>query len=255
MDTQRHWVEHGWSDGANSKSPSITSRATPETGGLRRPCLTSRIACCALLLLAVLAGCAVRAQYPDATGTHTVPPERSVRRLVSVWVEQLGQYVRQEGAGDPAALSQLRVLRSRQVLRPARIMFSALDVDAEEPGRDGWDVEGLLIGKQAGTHNSYVFLVGIVARDGYRPLEVQDIRLVALSAGPGQFSWAMSPRQPNALRNYSETFRSFAAVRFPSDTDEFVMKVENDRVRVQERRSWAEWSLPLGAERSFASDN
>ena len=64
---------------------------------------------------------------------------------------------------------------------------------AHVPSRDGWDVEGVLIGKQtSGMQNWYVFLVGIVARSGYRPSWIQDMRLVAFSAHDGKLAWEMS---------------------------------------------------------------
>src|SRR5262249_36774930 len=121
-------------------------------------------------LLAVLGGCAVRAPHPDGLPTQTNLPDRTTHRLVAGWEQQVTQYIGAEGGGDPAVIARSRVLHSRDARRPARITFDALDVDAAISGRDGWDLEGVLIGKQStGTRNWYVFLVAVVARSGYRP--------------------------------------------------------------------------------------
>jgi hypothetical protein len=252
---QKNPVDTRCADGVKAVTPSPASHDTSGNGCVG-PSL--RIARVALLLLSILAGCAVRAPHPDATETqtHATLPERTVKHLVSVWKGQLGRYISEEGAGDPAVLSQARLLRSRDVLRPARITFDVLDVDAEVPSRDGWDVEGLLIGKQSsGTNNWYVFLVGIVSRAGYRPSSIQDIRLVGLSAKGGRLSWVMSAPDRNAVQRYWETFRGSAAVRFPGETDEFVMQLDEGRAWVQEVRSGANWSLPRDADSFLANGN
>lgn len=201
---------------------------------------------CVLLLLGVLAGCAVRAPHRDVIEPQVIPAERTVKRLVSAWEMKLERFVNQEGDGDPGVLSQTRVLHSRDVLRPARITFDVLDVDAQVPSRDGWDVEGVLIGKHSsGTRNWYVFLVGIVARSGYRPASIQDIRIVGVAAEKGELTWATSPSDREAVERYRETFRDYPMVRFPADMDRFVMNVSEDRASVQELGSGAEWSLQL----------
>ena len=219
-----------------------------------RVLLSPRVAGIALLLLGVIAGCAVRAPHPDGMEAQVGLPERTVKRLISVWEGQLARYINQEGDGDPAVLTQTRALHSRDVPRPARITFDVLDVDAQVPNRDGWDVQGVLLGKHStGTRNWYVFLVGILARRGYRPFSIEDIRLVGFSARGGQFSWVMSPPDRKAARRYWETFRASAAIRFPGETDQFIMEVDEDRATVQEIRSGAEWSLRPSADNSITS--
>jgi hypothetical protein len=124
--------------------------------------------------------------------------------------------------------------------------FDVLDVDAQVTSRDGWDVEGVLIGKHfSGARNWYVFLIGIVERSGYRPASIQDILIVGLAAEKGQLTWATSPSNREAVERYRETFRDYPMVRFPADTDRFVMNVSEDRASVQELQSGAEWSLEL----------
>lgn len=250
---QRRLVETNWSERVEANAGSIGSRATSGTVKAA-PALGVQVARAAFLLLSVLSGCAVRAPHPDGIGPQVSLPERTVQRLISVWEQQLGRYIAQEGGGDPAVLSQARVLRSRDVLRPARITFDALDVDSQVPGRDGWDVEGVLIGKHSiGDRNWYVFLVGIVARRGYRPVSIEDIRLVAFAAQKGDLLWVVSAPDHLAVQRYWETFGRSAAIRFPGETDQFVMQADEDRAWVRELRSGADWLLRRNAEDSPAA--
>ncbi len=208
----------------------------------------------ALLLLCVLAGCAVRAPRTDVVEPAAVLPEATVKRLISAWEQELARYISREGGGDPAALSRTQALHSRDVPRPARITFGVLDVEPIVPNRDGWDVQGLLIGKQAsGTRNWYVFAVGIVTRGGYRPSSIQDIRLVAFSAQGRKLSWQMSPADPQPVQRYRDAFSASAPVRFPGDTDSFSMNVDGERLSVQEVRSGATWALLLSSGSRAAS--
>jgi hypothetical protein len=196
------------------------------------------------LLFVALAGCATRTQTLPVAAP--VVPEGTVAQLVSAWQDEVCRYVDREGDGDPAVLSETKALRSRDALRPARITFGLLDVDAGVAARDGWDVQGVLVGRQAsGVVDRYVFLVGIVARSGYVPMAVQDIRPVGLSAQGGRLSWETGPADATAVQRYRETFRGSGAIRFPGDTDSFRMTVTADRVLVREARSGAEWWLPV----------
>jgi hypothetical protein len=199
------------------------------------------------LLFVALAGCATRAQTPPVA--TPVVPEGTVTQLVSAWQDQVCRYVDREGDGDPAVLSETKALRSRDALRPARVTFGVLDVDAGAPARDGWDVQGVLVGRQAsGAVDRYVFLVGIVARSGYVPVGLEDIRLVGLSAQGGKLSWETGPADATAVQRYREAFRGSGAIRFPGDTDNFRMTVAADRVSVREVRSGAEWGLQVRAD-------
>ena len=195
------------------------------------------------LLFVVLAGCASRSQTPDVAAAV---PEDTAAQLVSAWQGEVCRYIDREGDGDPAVLSETKALRSRDALRPARITFGVLDVNAGVAGRDGWDVQGVLVGRQtSGAVDRYVFLVGIVARSGYLPAGIQDIRLIGLSAQGGRLSWETSPADATTLQRYRETFRGAGAIRFPADTDNFRMTDATDRVSVREIRSGAEWSLQV----------
>jgi len=201
----------------------------------------------ALLAVGILAGCAARSPHPAVAEVQQDVPDARAQHLISVWQQQLGRYIKQEGDGDPAVLSRMLVLHSRDVVRPARIKFAILDVDATVPGRDGWDVEGVLVGKhRSGGQDWYLFMVGVVARSAYRPTSVADLRLVALAVQDGHSVWRTSRADAAALQSYRDTFHRSVPVRFPADTDQFSMTGSEDRVSVRETRSGAEWSLRLG---------
>jgi hypothetical protein len=201
-----------------------------------------------LVLVLLLSGCATRSPEPDGAAAHVKLTARAADRLLSVWQRELRQYIDREGDGDPALLSELRGLRSRDTPRPGRIVLGVLDVDASQPGRDGWDVQGVLVGKHAdGGRNWYVFLVGIVRRSDYRPREVQDVRLVALLSFAGNLAWETDDRTPAAVLRYRDVFGAGAAVRFPAETDQFRLTGAGRRISVKEVQSGAQWSLQLPA--------
>ena len=202
-----------------------------------------------VLLAGTLAACGTRSPHRE---TVDVQPDLSIRvsnRLMSVWQQQLGRFISRDGHVDPAALSELQSARSRDVLRPARITFGVLDVEASAPGKDGWDLVGVLTGKQVVADRSwYVFVVGVVERAGYRPRTLADIRAVGLSVQDGKPVWRISPLEPQALQHYRETFAAAVPVQFPADTDKFATKGFEEQVFVHELRSGAEWSVQLGRE-------
>lgn len=201
------------------------------------------------LLFVALAGCASRSQAPSVEAATAVLPERTAAQLVSAWQDEVCRYVDREGDGDPAVLAETKTLRSPDALRPARITFAVLDVNASASARDGWDVQGILVGRQAsGAVDRYVFLVGIVARSGYMPVGIQDIRLVGLSARGGRLSWEVGTADATAVKRYREAFRGAGAIRFPGDADNFRMTLAADRVSVREVRSGAEWWLQVRAD-------
>jgi len=202
-----------------------------------------------VLFLIALTACSTRAPHPGPAtkAQHAGVSERTVAQIISAWKEQLGTYIEREGAGDPAILSHTRTLQPRDVQRPGRIMFGVLDINSGVPGRDGWDAQGVLIGKQAsGGHTWYVFLVGLIQRSDYRPKGIQDIRLVALSAQAGVLRWRTSEAQPQAMVRYLTAFAASDPLRFPDDGDRFQMTAAGDRVEVLESESGAQWFLQLG---------
>ena len=164
-------------------------------------------------------------------------------RLVATWQAQLCRYIAQEGGGDEAVLAELKMLRSRNALRAARVRFGVLDVDT---GAGRWDVQGVLVGRQKnGVFVRYVFALGIVGHGAYLSSEVRDLRLVALSPVAGTLVWETSAADATAVDRYRKTFGTAAVSRFPADDDDFRMHAARDRVSVQELRSGAEWSLAV----------
>lgn len=206
-----------------------------------------------LLLVSALCACAARAPYTAVMAPYRELPEETVQRLIGVWQQQVNRYIAQAGAGDPAVLLQTQALRSRDVLRPAQVTFGVLNVEASVPDRDGWDVQGVFIGRYAdGPHNWSVFLVGIIARERYRPASIQDIRLVTFAQQGGelarghQLDWEQSRADPRAVQRYRDQQPMSAAVRFPADKDRFEMNASGGGLWVREARSEADWSLRPG---------
>lgn len=201
-----------------------------------------RLAC--LLLVSVLGACAARAPYTSVMAPAHELPEPTVERLVGVWQQQLQRYIAQAGAGDPGVLLQARALQSRAALRPAQVTFDAVDVEATVPDRDGWDVQGVLIGRYADDYRTWsVFLVGIVERERYRPVAIRDIRLVRTSLAGGKHDWSLGLADSQTVQRYRQRQSASAAVRFPGPWDQFDLSASAAEVRVRERRSGADWVL------------
>lgn len=196
-----------------------------------------------LMLLVGLAGCAPRSSQIVAAPAPGRLDEYTARKLVTVWQTQLCRYIAKQGGGDAAVLAELKSLRSRDVLRPARIRFGVLDV---ETGAGRWDIQGVLVGRQKrGVFVRYVFVVGIVGHSEYLVSEIRDLRLVALSPLAETLLWETSVTDRGAVERYRGTFGRAAASRFPADYDDFRMTASRDLVSVQELRSGAHWSLKV----------
>jgi len=199
-----------------------------------------------MVLLVGLAGCAPRSSQMAAAPAPGVLDEYTAQRLVTLWQTQLCRYIATQGGGDTAVLADLKSLRSRDVLRPARIRFGVLDVETSA-GR--WDIQGVLVGRQKrGVFVRYVFVVGIVGQSAYLASEIRDLRLVALSPLAETLVWETSARDREPVERYRNTFGLAAASRFPADDDDFRMKASREQVSVQELRSGADWSLALHAD-------
>jgi hypothetical protein len=204
--------------------------------------------CAVVLVLGFVAGCAARSPHTRVLSPGPDPTERTVRRLISAWQQRLTEYLDRDGTLDLARMSQLPVLRSRDGLRPARITFAALDLEANVPGRDGWDVTGVLVGTYAiGTHDWYVFVVGMVVRTGYRPVYISDIRVTAMSAQAGEVHWTSGPPpSPEAVQRYRDTFRDLLPVQYPADTDAYRLTSAQEHALVTETQSGAAWAIEFG---------
>ena len=202
----------------------------------------------ALALGMLAGGCATNA--PQSVGSAAVHrlSDTASRNVIAEWQRRLGEHVATAGSGDPAVLSQLPALRSAGALRPGRIVFAATDVEAFVPERDGYDVFGLLVGKQDTAAGPwYVFIVGAIERQDYRPVAVADIRVVALSMRNAVAVWETGSTDPDAIAKYSQQIDASTALRFPADRDEFQMVACAQQTCVEETRSGARWSVYLPA--------
>lgn len=200
-----------------------------------------------LLLASVLAGCATPTYRPGAVAPGHAVAAGSARTPIEQWQQQLAEHVMRSG-GDPAVLSRLPMLRAPGTLRPGRIVFAALDVDASVSERDGYDVFGLLLGKaQDPTGPWYVFVVGSIERREYRPVEVDDVRLAAVSIRDGVATWKTGPAGPQALARYRQRVDASTVLRFPADRDQFRLAPCSEGVCAEEARSGARWSIGLNA--------
>lgn len=197
-----------------------------------------------LLVIVVLWGCAARSSQTQVAAAPEALSENDVIRLVSVWQDRLCEYIAHAGGGDEAVLAELRGLRSPNGLRPARVTFGVLDVDADPPERHGWDVQGELVGADRNTAGMrYVFVVGILGYSGYVPTRIQDVRVVVLSRAAGTLDWQTSAADPAAVARYRQAFEGPGAKHFPAPDDNFRFTASRDRVSVLEVRSGARWLL------------
>jgi hypothetical protein len=141
-------------------------------------------------------------------------------------------------------LSQLPALRTPAVARPGQIVFAANDIDAHVPERDGYDVFGLLLGKQNTTAGPrYVFIVGALQRQQYWPVAVADVRVAAMSVKAGIATWETGSADVEALLRYRKSADSSTALRFPAERDQFRLIGCDPGVCVEELRSGARWAL------------
>jgi hypothetical protein len=206
-----------------------------------------------LAVAAALAGCAAATHRSGAAGREQGVPSMGWMPL-GEWQHRLGEYLAANG-DDPAALAQLPQLRTPATLRPGRIVFGAIDVDAVVAERDGYDVYGLLLDRIADPAGSwYLFIVGTVERRDYRPAEVTDVRLAAMSVRAGRTVWVTGSAPTEALARYRSRAAAAAVLRFPADDDRFRVSACADGVCVEEIGSGANWSIDLGGPPARARD-
>jgi hypothetical protein len=198
----------------------------------------------ALLLGATLGGCAYRSA-PHATDAQAgVVPAPISGAVIATWQARLEQHIAAAGDGDPAVLSQLPARRTQAVARPGQIVFAATDVEAYVPERDGFDVFGLLLGKQnTAAGPRYVFIVGAIQREAYWPVAIADIRIAAMSVKAGVTTWETGPGDTEALVRYRRNADTTTALRFPAERDQFRLIGCDPGVCVEELRSGARWAL------------
>lgn len=200
-----------------------------------------RLGLIGLCLAALLGGCAQRAPRPEPAATAPTLSEPQARQLVHGWQQQLGSYLAQAGDGDPAALARLPAQRATGTLRPARISFGVLDLDARLAEADGFDVQGLLL---AAPHaDGYVFMVGIVQREGYRPQALVDLRPVTMQLQGGHIHWTVGDSDAQALARYRAAIDPAVPLRFPADKDHFELVPCAPGLCVAERLTQAHWAV------------
>lgn len=198
------------------------------------------------LVVLLLGACAHRAPRPTTMPTSPPLPDSQARALIDTWQQRLAEYIATAGSGDPAALARLPGQRASGTLRPARIIFGVLDLDARAAEADGFDVQGLLLATP-GTQG-YVFMVGIVQREGYRPKALVDLRPVTLQLQDGRIDWAVGDSDAQALARYRAAIDPTATLRFPADKDHFELVRCAPALCVDEQLTHARWSLPSGGE-------
>jgi hypothetical protein len=204
-----------------------------------------------LASLLLLGACAQRAPRPSAAPSAAAPlpalSDARARQLIGEWQRQLADHLAVAGGGDPAALARLPAQRATGTLRPGRITFGVLDLDASAGERDGFDVQGVLLAPlQDVDPQPYVFAVGIVQRAGYRPVDIEDIRLVALTMRAGRPDWTVGGGDPQALQRYRAHIDRSTSLRFPADQDDFALTACAVGLCGEERASGARWSVPVG---------
>lgn len=197
-----------------------------------------------MLLTIALGGCAVySAPKPTAAAVRELPDATS-RTVIATWQARLEQHITSAGDGDPAVLSQLPALRSPAVARPGQIVFAASDIDAHVPERDGYDVFGLLLGKQnTAAGPRYLFIVGAIQREEYWPVAIADVRVAAMSIKAGVATWETGTADVEALLRYRKGADTSTALRFPAERDQFRLIGCDPGVCVEELRSGARWAL------------
>lgn len=193
------------------------------------------------LALAACSGPPRRTPTPESPALAGRP---SGDALVQAWSQQLTGYVDSAGHGDPAVLAQLPLLRSSPGPRPAQIVFRANDLAASQPGQDGFDLSGLLLGKQQrGGQTWYVFVVGAVQRENGQPVALTDVRLMAMTLQDGRPQWHGSAPDPRALQRYGEGRGAQRVLRFPAENDRFGLQPCAPALCIEEANSGARWRL------------
>lgn len=201
-----------------------------------------------IVVVLALAGCATRSSRSVDRTSPAALGEAPLASLIAEWQARLCRRIAASGGDAGAALSELRGLRARTVLRPARVQFNVLDLDVEGERRR-WDVQGVLVGlDRRGVFVRYVFMFGVIGHADSLSSELHDLRVVSLAPLGNMLAWETSAADANAVRRYRDSFGEAGTLRFAADDDDFTMRATRDRLAVREMRSGAEWSLALRAD-------
>lgn len=199
---------------------------------------------CLLMGALLLGACAMRAPRPVSLVMESTFSEERSKQIVAEWTQRLTEYIDSTGDGDPAVLTRLPALRATGTLRPARITFGVLDVEASVAEADGFDVQGLLLSQSSELPADwYVFVVGIVQRQGYWPVAIADIRLVGITVRDGRLEWAVGDSDREALARYRAAVDMSDPLRFPADKDRFELVPCAPRFCADELLTSTRWSL------------
>jgi len=175
-------------------------------------------------------------------GAGCSPPRRTV--TLPVWKKNVEQYVKQQGNGDPVVLRDVTLPDSRRG-------YAVIGSDRPEQSSDG---NGVLLGhRQIGGQNWFIYLVGIINQH-----KVEEIRLVAMSAGAGKFHWETDHKNTQATQRYIEFNNRLWRQRFPQRAtappdylgfprreDTFELSVSDGQITVVHPPSGARWLLAI----------
>lgn len=187
----------------------------------------------------LLAACAVAL----SAGAAEPLMEAAARDLFVRWTGPLDAQLAAAG-GDPVVLVRQPLLRSPQQLRPARIVFGVFDAGADVAGRDGWDLNGLLLDAPRALAPGWVlFIVGAVERRDGRPAALAEVRVLARRDDAPV--WRIGPADEAAVAMLAAARDPSAALRFPAERDRFRAEACAPWLCVRELGSGAVWHVRL----------
>ena len=85
--------------------------------------------------------------------------------------------------------------------------------------------------------------MGIVQREGYRPVALADLRPVTLQMQGGRLQARIGDADAQALARYRAAIDPSVPLRFPADKDDFELVTCAEGLCVDERSSRARWPL------------
>ena len=165
---------------------------------------------------------------------------------ISGWRDAVERYVKDEGGGDPSVLKELTIDRPGTTRG-----FALLGGDRATESTDARAI--LLAHQPINGQLWFVYLVALVENQ-----KTTDIRLAALHAEGGKYTWRTSKKDEEAIKRYTQYVQQLANDRlgrkeappsyttFPRPGDAFDLKTEGDVIGVTHRQSGAHWQTSLG---------
>jgi len=160
------------------------------------------------------------------------------------WQDCVEEYVWGQGNGNAGVLRDL----------PTPGQWKGFAIISENDPASSTDVNGVLLAhRRIGSKAYFIYLIGLV-----RQQQVQDIRLVAMSASPEGFAWRSSRKSDEALRSY-RGFKNgqwkklfpgradgpWSYTGFPGEGEVFKLSVAGNKLTVAHEPSGAQWMLEL----------